>query len=244
MTKFTLTTIYQSEITLSTWLNEVKPFIAQLVVIVPIAHRNKIDATGVELPIKWIDIEEENVYADYLQAIVQFKNEWVITCGMNTKLIPAFFEELNSKITLSQNSNKSFVVYPTEVNFIGRKLNYGGFLKEPTIICYHKNNILSSNSISKEKLKYQSTEWFAQTYDNLQLSFIWAEQITSQLLYNQNKKNRYYRFFTVPLGTLIYRWILKGGFLDGKEGFSLSYLYALKGLNRELFLWKKHNNIS
>lgn len=243
MKKFALITIYQSEISLCEWLNEVKQFVNQLIVIVPITYRNEVNDEGVEIPITWIDIEETDVCAYYLRTITQLDTEWIINCNMNTKLTSLFFEELSDKITSESNINNQFVVYPTKVSFIGKQLNYGGFIKEPSIICSHKNTVLANTSTNKKKLNYRSTEWFVQTYDNLQLSFIWKAEVDSQLLFNQNKKTSYYRFFAVPFCTLITKWILKGGFLDGKEGFSLAYLYALKGLNKELFLWKKQNNI-
>lgn len=243
MKKFTLITIYQSEISLSEWLNEVRQFVVQLIVIVPIAHRNEVNAEGVEIPIKWIDIEERNVCAYYLHTIAQLDTEWIINCSMNTKLTLLFFEELNVKIASESNKNNQFIAYPTKVSFIGKQLNYGGFTKEPSIICYHKNTVSKNTSIRTKKLNYRSTEWFVQTYDNLQLSFIWKAEVDSQQLFNKNKKTSYYRFFAVPFCALMTKWILKGGFLDGREGFSLAYLYALKGLNKELFLWKKHKNI-
>ena len=61
--------------------------------------------------------------------------------------------------------------------------------------------------------------------------------------FKKNKNPRFLHFFSRPLSSFLYHYIIQLGFTKGKKGFILAYLQAFKTLKCYLFLWTRYRNI-
>ena len=68
-------------------------------------------------------------------------------------------------------------------------------------------------------------------------------QFQAQEILNKGKKPNIFHFFIKPPFRFFNEFILRGGFLDGFQGFSSAYLNSYGVMGRYIKLWLLHHNM-
>lgn len=163
--------------------------------------------------------------------------DWVLGVSGNTLIS----EELKNKLLFEvQNNTKKYILLVRKkLNFMGKKIKFSGYqnLWEPLLWPNDKTQSYPQKKIAEDcTLSYKTFDAF-----NKRLTEIAKRQ--SSELYHRKKRPNWFNFFWKPFWTLKQNFVLKLGFLDGKEGFILAYIKAFAVLKTQLFLWLKYRTI-
>lgn len=239
-----LLSIYQNNIDLSQWLTTLPDEIDHLFCIVPIQDKHKIDiAIKSKIQITYLYIDNENFFRNLHKTLITSQASWFMFLPMHLKISTELYSEI--KEAVSSNNNTLFIKQKSSIRFLGKNIKKHKLTNSPDLILFNIESLMDKTIYFKKTQKLSSSleEVDLQHFDNFHLELDVQQQVLSYYDFLKKKKVYKIHFFTKPLATFLYRGIIKGAFLDGKAGFSLTYLYALASFKRTLFLWMKYKNI-
>ncbi|WP_231129603.1 glycosyltransferase family 2 protein [Flavobacterium sufflavum] len=183
-------------------------------------------------------------------AIGQAKNDWIVFFDLDEVISP----ELSGEILKNLDSQNDFTAYSVKRNlyFFGKQIKFGGWQSDKVIRIFNKkfckydenfvlgNRLISSKTkLLKEKVKHLSYKSF-DSY-NTKLSFY--GKLQAEYLYSKNQKPNFYHFIIKPNLYFFRQYLLRLGFLDGKEGFILAYIHTFAILKAYFLLWMKYRKL-
>lgn len=240
----TLNSIYQDNINLTKWIASLPKEVTHINLFIPLKDKHRVTLSANDtVTVTLIPVDTPKLFLE-LNTLYPLNQGWHICVPMHCEISDTLYNEIKSIIN-QKDTNTLYTKDRGIVQFLGQHLKKGGYKKEPILLLFHQN-ILSSKEISYQairKLSAPITISKEQTFDNFHLELDIQQQILSYLDYLKGKKVHTMQFFTKPLGTFIYRGLLRGSFLEGKAGFALTYLYALSAFKRVLFLNMKYKKI-
>jgi len=185
-------------------------------------------------------IESETLDFDFLfeKTYSKASHDWIVVLEAN-HCIPVQLAEEITEIVLNTDSTGNYKV-KTRFMFMGKFLKFSGYRSCYTPLILHKKSIKSK--ITSKKLKHSIEELYLDFDRYSERQTIKAKQ-KAQQLYIKNKQPNLFHFLGKPLWKLKKIFLLKLGFLDGKEGFVFAYLNAFKEFKTYLFLWLMYRNI-
>lgn len=241
----TLNTIYQDSIDLNTWLNTLPKEITHVNLLVPISSKhNKVQPELSGVVINFIPVDTPRLFLDF-QQLYPLNKGWHICYPMHYQLSTELVAEL---LSITRNEGEKRTVYTKEkgeVNFLGQTIKKGAYNRDTILLFFHLDQpvLIDLLSVPTKKLVAPIERYTQQNFDNFHLELDIQQQLLSYLNFLQHKKYYLIQFFTKPLGTFLYRGVIRGGFFEGKAGFALAYLYALSSFKRILFLRMKYKGI-
>ena len=189
-------------------------------------------------PIQFLESEAVDIDILVQEARLKATHDWIIALEANRSVSKELSQEVNA-IILNENYNTIFKV-KTRFNFMGKLIKFSGYRTSYTPLFFYKK--LLQNNAPNKTLKHP--------IDELYLGFdLYNERLThtskqeAQRLYTKNIRPNFIHFLCKPIWKIKTDYILKLGFLDGKEGFVLAYLKGFKVFKTYLFLWLLHRNI-
>jgi hypothetical protein len=185
-------------------------------------------------------IESENLNFDFLleKAHSKASHNWILGLEANHCISKQLAEEIN-EIIMNTDSTGNYKA-KIRFKFMGKFLKFSGYRSSYTSLLVHKNSI--KNKTTSKKLKYSIEELYLDFDRYSERQTIQAKQ-KAQQLYTKSKQPNLFHFLVKPLWKLKKIFLLKLGFLDGKEGFVFAYLNAFKEFKTYLFLWLMYRNI-
>ncbi len=163
-------------------------------------------------------------------------NKWVLFLDADERIPDALQHEILAVINNKNHTTVAFKVYRVFMfknkilRFCGwqNDKNYRLFNKEKVSfstkrIVHETLNVNGKSSILKNKLIHYAYY----DYNIYKEKRIKYEQLKAKEDFEQNKTATPYHLYLKPLGKFIEHYIVKLGFLDGKKGITISYLYAL-----------------
>lgn len=172
------------------------------------------------------------------------KYDWIVCFDLDNLISKELIEEINS---IASSSNiESVYTSKQEFMFMGKSMKHNGIKNNCRVNLFNKKNIdFSTNqqSISKIKVFNTAVQKDYLDFDSFNQQLTNKAKLKAQILFTKNIRPNVFHFFIKPFTELVNQYIVKLGFLDGKEGFILSYLKAFTVFKTYLFLWLNHRNI-
>ncbi len=181
-------------------------------------------------------------------AVDSATNNWILSIDSDEEVT----HELENKI-------KEILINPKSngyrINrrsfYLGRMINHCGWNFDYPLRLFNKKHgnfndkeVHESVEIGDEvgRIEYPLLHY---TYPTLEGHIVKANRYSSLQAKELYEKNKNYSFFLIPvfvINKFINMYILKAGFLDGKEGFILSYISAFGVFLKYIKLWKLNKN--
>lgn len=242
--KLTIFSLYQKEANFDKWANKLNEIAKEIILIVNRRDLKNIVSLSNKVPVKLINVESTLFFEKYQESSLNSSSKWILFLPMHLTINKMVISEIKNIATNNLNTQTIYGIHAKEIIFMGNVIKKGGYAQEASGWLYH-NTINPLSIFSHKNIKIQSSfETFQSiAFDDFNLFLTWKSQIIGYHQYSENRKLFLISFFIRPLNQLLYRWIMKRGFSDGKIGFILAYLYALSTFKEQLFLWMKYRRI-
>jgi len=177
-------------------------------------------------------------------AVESATNSWVLSIDSDEEVSEKSVEVIKSTL-----ENPKYNAYKVQIKsfYLGRMINHSGWGNEFKLRLFNKefgnyndSEIHESVIIPGEKPRL-NVEFFHYTYPTIEKVMEKIDRystLQSEELFSKGKK---YPLFIIPIfaiNKLISMYVLKLGFLDGKEGFILANMSAFGVFLKYLKLWK------
>jgi len=183
-------------------------------------------------------------------ALEKATHEWIVFFDLDEMISEELASEIKSKI--ASKSDISAYKVKRNFNFMGKRIKYSGFQNDAVIRVFKKSEASYGENLVHEILsvkgktdilKNKSDHYSYKSFDAYNEKLTQYAKLQAEMLYQKNKRPNLYHFFIRPLWRFKHQYVIKFGFLDGKEGFILAYLSAFAVFKRYLFLWTKYRHI-
>ncbi|WPO77441.1 glycosyltransferase [Flavobacterium sp. KACC 22761] len=180
-------------------------------------------------------------------AIETAKNNWVVLLNCTDHLSEELINEMSSEISKPKTEASYFS--GQTLFFFGKTIKYGVFLTRKKLLLFDKTRYSFSevayNSFFKRPKRFKNKiESFAyKNFDDFSNRVNIVRKEEALVLFKKNKRPTIYHFFIKPFFIFINQFFLKLGFLNGREGFILAYIYAFSILKRYFILWLLYRNM-
>ncbi|MEJ6793046.1 MAG: glycosyltransferase family 2 protein [Lacinutrix sp.] len=183
-------------------------------------------------------------------AISQAKHDWVTFFDLDEKISPELIKEIVD-IVKSKNSLKAYNI-KRSFNFMGKRIKYSGFQTDVAVRLFNKNyceyngKAVHESIETNEKvdlLKHALDHQTYKSFDNYNAKLSQYSKLQAEELYKKNVRPNLYHFLFRPWYRFMHQYFLRLGFLDGKEGFIISYVHAFSVYKRYIQLWAMYRNI-
>ncbi|MCK7591720.1 glycosyltransferase family 2 protein [Subsaxibacter sp. CAU 1640] len=177
-------------------------------------------------------------------------HEWIVFFDLDEMISEELASEIQSKI--ASNTNISAYKVKRNFHFMGKRIKYSGFQNDAVIRVFKKSEASYGENLVHEilnvkgktaTLKNTSDHYSYKSFDAYNEKLTHYAKLQAEMLYRKNKRPSLFHFFIRPLWRFKHQYVIKLGFLDGKEGFILAYLSAFAVFKRYLFLWTKYRHI-
>jgi len=135
---------------------------------------------------------------------------------------------------------------------MGKRIKYSGFQTDYSIRLFNKNfckyndspvhEVIDVNGkvgVLKHKINHQTYK----SFDNYNSKLSHYSKLQAEALYKKNVRPNLYHFLFRPWYRFMHQYFLRLGFLDGKEGFIISYVHAFSVFKRYVQLWAMYRKI-
>jgi len=223
---------------------------ADEIIIVDAFSTDKTKDIAKKFDVTFIEREFDNFSNQRNYAISLAKHDWILFFDLDETISEKLSAEIQKKIA----SKSKTVAYKVKRNFhfMGRHIKYSG-LQNNAIIrvfkkdsCSYNSKLVSENLIvygKVETLKHKSDHLFYKGYDHYNKRLTQFSRLEAKMLYQRNFRPNLYHLLLKPYGHFFYKYFVKIGLLDGKEGFIFSYLSAFAVFKRYIQLWTMYRNI-
>jgi len=176
--------------------------------------------------------------------------DWILMIDADERLT----DELRLSIVRAVENNSSQTVYkiPRLSNVFGRFIRHSGWYPDYVIRLYRKKDGVYSDNRVHEKLELSSTiklevlsgDLLHYTYTDLEHYLVKSAHYAAEWATQRNNAGRKTTLLNGLLhgvGCFVKMYILRAGFLDGKQGFLLAILSAHSTFVKYADLWIKTN---
>ena len=184
-------------------------------------------------------------------ALTLAKHDWVVFFDLDEKIS----DELVQEIKTLKNSNPKCSAYRIKRNFyfMGKRIKYSGFQTDYSVRFFNKKhckyngdlvheNIVTSHKIGR--LKHELQHHSYKSFDNYNNKLSHYSKLQAQELFDKNIRPTISHLIFRPLYRFMHQYLVRLGFLDGKEGFILSYIHAFSVFKRYLQLWLMYRKLN
>ncbi len=181
--------------------------------------------------------------------IPQAKHKWVLLLDADERINPLLRKEIIEKVKTNVEES-GFWIY--RINFFqGKRVRFSGWQSDKVIRlirrdkCRYDNKHVHEEIIAEGPVGYLKNKLMHNTYQSLDAYISKLNHYADlQVLDIEDKVGSINVFHLVvkPFFRLLHHYILRGGFLDGITGLTISVLYAYAVRLRYLKLWYKRKN--
>ena len=183
-------------------------------------------------------------------AISLAKNDWVTFFDLDEKISPELINEIVTTVK-SKNSLKAYNI-KRSFNFMGKRIKYSGFQTDVAVRLFNKNYCKYNGKAVHEsietneeigQLKHALDHQTYKTFDIYNQKLNQYSKLQAEELYKKNVRPNLYHFLFRPWYRFMHQYFIRLGFMDGKEGFIISYVHAFSVYKRYIQLWAMYRNI-
>lgn len=167
------------------------------------------------------------------RAIEASSGEWIFSLDADERISPALANEILSII-----ENSEFTVYevPRSSLYISKFMQHSGWYPDRTRRLFKRGHAKFTNSVVHERLetseviaqlKHEITHFSYRNFENVLSKINSYSSLSAQKKFGESKKgSSLKRAILSGLWAFFRTYIIKAGFLDGREGFMLSFSNA------------------
>lgn len=192
----------------------------------------------------------QNFSAQRNFALTLSNNDWVLFIDADERVNKDLKKEI---IDVVENGSDTTVYgFHRTFYFKNTPLNYGGFQSEKIYRLFNKNyTIYDTNKLvhetliingKKKLLKNQLDHFSYRSYDSYKNKLAGYAKLRAQELFIKKLKPNFFHFYIKPVHRFLEHFIIKLGFLDGKNGYTMAELNAFGVKQRYVELEKIYNN--
>jgi len=207
-------------------------------------------ALAKQLGAKVIQREFDNFSNQRNFAIDQARYDWVVFFDLDEVIS----EDLANEITGIVHSEQPLKAYHVKRDFyfMGKQMRYSGFQTDVSVRLFHKKycryngKAVHETIATKEKigrLKHSVKHYTYKSFDDYNDKLTHYSKLQAKVLYDKNIRPNLYHFLCRPLYRFLHQYIIRLGFLDGKEGFILCYVHGFSVFKRYAQLWLMYRDI-
>ena len=198
-----------------------------------------------------IQREFDNFSAQKNYAISKAQNDWIFMLDADERLSKSAKNEIIQ--VLNKNISTSAFWMNRQNFLLNKKINYSGWQNDKVIKLFNRKKARYNGKLVHEEISYKGTAKLLKnkllhyTYKNNQEyknKITLYSKLKAQELFKEGVKPTLYHFYFKPIYRFIYHYILKLGFLDGKNGYIIASInaYGIKNRYKELrSLYEKAN---
>lgn len=223
---------------------------ADEIIIVDSFSNDKTVEIAKQLGAKVVQRKFDHFSAQKNYALTLAKYDWVTFFDLDEIVTPELANEI--KNTVSNPTNAKAFKVKRHFYFMGKRLKYSGFQTDYVVRLFDKNDCKYNGKLVHEAivtssviktLKYTADHYTYKTFDDYNLKLTKYSRLKAEELYEKNVRPNLYHFLFRPWYRFIHQYIVRLGFLDGKEGFIVSYLSGFMVFKRYIQLWTMYRNI-
>lgn len=191
----------------------------------------------------------DNFSAQKNFAISKAKNDWVTFFDLDEEITNPLSQEI-----IASTKNPEAIAYyiKRDFFFMGKRIKYSGLQNDFVIRLFNKNHCSYNANLVHEtlettgetaKLKNSLPHHTYKTFDDYTAKMHNYSALQAKMLYAKKKKPTLYHFLFRPFYRFWHQFVIRLGFLDGKEGFILAYVSAFSVFKRYVNLWLLYRKI-
>lgn len=183
-------------------------------------------------------------------AIEKASNDWIVFFDADERITQPLEEEILQTVNNSTEET-AFWIYRTTV-YMGKEIKYSGLQNDKVIrlfkkeYCRYNGKLVHEEIDAKGKvgsLKNKMKHYSYKGFDNIILKRNKYAQLQAEALFKKGKKPTIFHFLVKPPFRFFKHFVLKRGFLDGFQGFMISFVYGYTVFIRYVKLWLLHKNL-
>ena len=168
------------------------------------------------------------------EAVKHTTHDWVLSVDADEVVTPELADEIKS--VLSQENTADGYLMPRKTNFMGRWINHSNWYPDFILRFFNKTKGGFNANLVHEAIEiagpkaYLKNDLLHYSYPTLDEYFRKSNIYTrmgAQDLYAKGVKAGFFGICIKPIAAFIKHYFLKKGFLDGVEGFLISFLSAI-----------------
>ncbi len=168
------------------------------------------------------------------EGVKHSSHDWILSIDADEEVSTTLANEI--KAVLSQTDIADGYLIPRKTNFMGRWINHSNWYPDYVLRLFDKtkggfnsNVVHEAVEVSgqKEYLKSDLLHYSYPTLDEYFRKFNIYTRMGAEDLLAKGKKAGFFTIFIKPVASFIKHYVLKKGFLDGIEGFLISFLSAI-----------------
>ncbi len=177
-------------------------------------------------------------------AIEKAANEWILFFDADEFITEPLKEEVLDTITKST-KEVAYWVYRTTI-YMGKEIKYSGLQNDKVIrlfkkeFCRYNGKLVHEEIEAKGEVGFLKNKMKHYSYKGIDVIINKRNkyaQLQAQALYKKGKKPTVFHFLVKPAFRFFKHFILKRGFLDGFQGFMISFVYGYTVFMRYVKLW-------
>jgi glycosyltransferase involved in cell wall biosynthesis len=191
----------------------------------------------------------DNFSAQKNFAISKANHDWVVFFDPDEEITQKLAEEI---VMTVQNPKAIAYFVKRDFIFMGKRIRFSGFQSDWVVRLFHKKYCRYNDNLVHEiletegptsKLKQSVPHHTYKSFDHYTGKLHRYSELQSKMLYRKKKRPNAYHFFFRPFYRFFNQFVLRLGFLDGKEGFILAYVHSFSVFKRYLNLWLRYRKI-
>lgn len=178
-------------------------------------------------------------------ALSKASNDWVVFFNLN-EVVNLLLEK---EILMNLAAKNEYLAYSINRNFFffGKQIKYGNWQSDKALKVFNKSIYCFDTgllmNVKVKKLNEKINHYAYKNFESYNEKLNKLSKLEAKELYSKNKRPNVYHFFVLPNLYFLKQYILKLGFLDGKEGFILTYLHSFAIFKRYLQLWLLYRKV-
>jgi len=185
--------------------------------------------------VKTVQHSFENFASQRNYAINLASNSWILFIDADERVTPNLKKEIETVIN-EENKAVAYFMYRTFM-FKDKRLRFSGWQTDKIIRLFKKENAFYNHEkivheklvINGEvrKLKNKLIHFSYSTFDDYKQKMIFYGKLKAQEELSKNTKPNFFHFYIRPAYQFLNQFVIRLGFLDGKNGLTICYLNAL-----------------
>lgn len=184
-------------------------------------------------------------------AIEKANNDWIIFFDADEEITTPLKEEIIDVVAQSANE-VAFWVYRSTY-YMGKIIKHSGLQNDKVIRLFKKEFCRYNGNLVHEeikangevgKLKNKMNHYSYKGIDDIIRKRNKYAKLQAIKLFKKGKKPNLFHFIIKPSFRFFSHFILKKGFLDGFQGFMISFVYGYTVFMRYVKLWLLRNNLN
>lgn len=223
---------------------------ADEIIIVDSFSTDETEAIAKKHNVTFVQREFDNFSSQKNYALSLANHDWIVFFDLDEIISEDLAEEIQTKIA----SNSEIVAYKVKRNFhfMGKRIKYSGFQNDTVVRIFKKANAKYNGKAvhetlevdgKVETLKNRSDHFSYKGFDAYNQKLTDYSSFQAQMLFDKNVRPNLYHFLFRPWYRFFHQYVIKLGFLDGKEGFILAYCSGFAVYKRYIKLWTLYRAI-